>query len=233
MASTTTNLGLILPAASEAADIGVLNANFSAIDEKCDPGLFAPSGYGLGGPGKAKTDAEIDELLASWPDGATGFVRIRVTEIHDLYGQAIITKFSADHAVIRAKFLNGIHAERVKLYGTWQPWEYVNPPMQLDVEYRTTERWKGQPVYVKLVDCKGMPASGVKNVSIGTTAEHVMDFKVRLASGSHALHVIPWTDTSFAVKMRVVLLSDGNLQFNANADMSAYTATAFVKYIKA
>ena len=35
----------------------------------------------------------------------------------------------------------------------WTPWEYVNPPLKLGVEYRTTERFFGKPVYVKVVDC--------------------------------------------------------------------------------
>lgn len=34
--------------------------------------------------------------------------------------------------------------------------EYANPPMLLGVEYRTTERYLGKPVYVKTVDC-GLP----------------------------------------------------------------------------
>jgi hypothetical protein len=29
--------------------------------------------------------------------------------------------------------------------------EWINPPMELDTEYRTTERWLGQPVYTKVV----------------------------------------------------------------------------------
>lgn len=32
---------------------------------------------------------------------------------------------------------------------TWTEWEYVNPPMMPDVEYRTTERSGGLPVYTK------------------------------------------------------------------------------------
>ena len=31
--------------------------------------------------------------------------------------------------------------------------EWINPPMQVDVEYRTTERWNGHPVYTKIVSC--------------------------------------------------------------------------------
>lgn len=33
------------------------------------------------------------------------------------------------------------------------PWEWVNPLMQIGVEYRTTERFWGKPVYYKIVDC--------------------------------------------------------------------------------
>lgn len=32
----------------------------------------------------------------------------------------------------------------------WGPWEWLNPPMMLGVEYRTTERYLGEPVYKKL-----------------------------------------------------------------------------------
>lgn len=43
--------------------------------------------------------------------------------------------------------------------GTWGAWEWVNPPMQLGVEYRTTERYQGKPVYVKLVNAGTMPTA--------------------------------------------------------------------------
>ena len=36
--------------------------------------------------------------------------------------------------------------------GTWEAWEYSVPPMTVGVEYRTTERYMGKPVYTKLVD---------------------------------------------------------------------------------
>lgn len=41
----------------------------------------------------------------------------------------------------------------------WNPWEWVNPPMRVGVEYRTAERYNGAPVYTKLVDC-GIWANG-------------------------------------------------------------------------
>ena len=39
------------------------------------------------------------------------------------------------------------------------PIEWLNPPMLLGVEYRTTERYMGKPVYAKLIDL-GLSAAG-------------------------------------------------------------------------
>ena len=36
--------------------------------------------------------------------------------------------------------------------GVWTPWEWQNPSMEVGVEYRTTERWNGKPIYRKLVN---------------------------------------------------------------------------------
>ena len=45
--------------------------------------------------------------------------------------------------------------------------EYQNPPMLLGVEYKTTERYMGKPVYVKVVDCGHFAAAGtVKEIMV-------------------------------------------------------------------
>ena len=45
--------------------------------------------------------------------------------------------------------------------------EWINPPMRLGVEYRTTERYLGKPVYVKVVDCGNLPDGTTKEVTHG------------------------------------------------------------------
>lgn len=55
----------------------------------------------------------------------------------------------------------------VDLGGGWQPWEYVNPSMALGIEYRTTERYLGKPVYVKMVDFGSLPNNTLKVVTFG------------------------------------------------------------------
>lgn len=43
--------------------------------------------------------------------------------------------------------------------GTWGPWEWVNPPMALGVEYRTTERFNRKTVYAKAVSVGDIEAN--------------------------------------------------------------------------
>ena len=47
----------------------------------------------------------------------------------------------------------GCKIKRARIANTWYPWEWINPPMDLGVEYRTTERFWERPVYYKIVDC--------------------------------------------------------------------------------
>lgn len=46
--------------------------------------------------------------------------------------------------------------------GKWQPVEWINPPMVLGTEYRTTERYLGKPVYVKTVNTGNLPGNAAK-----------------------------------------------------------------------
>lgn len=64
-------------------------------------------------------------------------------------------------------FGRNVALRRVKESDTWYPWEWVNPPMKLGVEYRTTERYLGKPVYVKVIDVGALPNADQKTVSHG------------------------------------------------------------------
>lgn len=53
----------------------------------------------------------------------------------------------------------------VKAGGTWGYPEWINPPMDLNTEYRTTERYMGKPVYKKLVALGSAPSTkGTKEI---------------------------------------------------------------------
>lgn len=44
--------------------------------------------------------------------------------------------------------------------------EWINPPVGIGVEYRTTERWNGKAVYTQLVDMGNLPNKGEKHISL-------------------------------------------------------------------
>lgn len=67
--------------------------------------------------------------------------------------------------------------------------EWVNPPMMLGVEYRTTERYLGEPVYVKAVDFGNAVADG----DITVTDWLPNSLKIIRTMGGVAA-VIPWEE---------------------------------------
>lgn len=66
---------------------------------------------------------------------------------------------------------------------TWVE-EWVNPPMTIGEECRTTERWNGKPVYVALVLINTLPASGSFSVQtpISDSDKEIIGSEIRLIS---------------------------------------------------
>lgn len=184
MSTTTAKLGLFKPDLTDVADITKFNENWDKIDEEInnipitsevpsdaemwiDPNdenevitreslNAAPAGYGLGG-------ACID--VDSWDNAIeTGWYRSSGNAHINGRTYGYVTKH-ADNWVIQEAFqIDDVSnvtqkATRAKIAGVWQPWEWVNPPMVLGVEYRTTERYKSEAVYAKRINCFAAPAS--------------------------------------------------------------------------
>ena len=130
----------------------------------------APGGFGLGDAAKMLTKADnVDRIRESgwytwhWdptrqpaglPDEAkyhTGLMRVDSANPNTYDNvQTIYIILSppnsnpGDQCVVQRM---GLNAPNV-----WNPWEWVNPPMELGTEYRTTERHFGKPVYVKVLE---------------------------------------------------------------------------------
>ena len=114
----------------------------------------APGGFGLGTTGQAVTDFDTVHLngwyygapgTAHAPDSENGW-SVRVTNIGN---SNVICIQDAYTAVNTNKYL---HCRRLVYINTAtqnNPWEWVNPLMALGIEYRTTERYLGKPVYAK------------------------------------------------------------------------------------
>ena len=179
----------------------------------------APAGYGLGG------DATLQD-----PDTITktGFYYANIDGAICL---VLHENLNANHSIQTAKFVANKHLgsvmQRRKLTN-WGEWEWVNPPMEVGKEYRTTERWNGKAVYTKLIDFGAMPNSTTKIVNHGiTNIDYPLSASVTAKSESWAF-IVP---TAYNVETDVVF-SLKELIIKTTTDRSDYHAYFTVKYTK-
>ena len=118
----------------------------------------APAGFGLGATGSSIPGNDLNNAILGGfyvfsssvqniPSFKSGKVLVMPYTSLQYYTQIA---FAALTSEIAFRFCNN---------GVWGPWEYLNPLLSPGVEYRTTERYGGSPVYVKAVDC-GQIADG-------------------------------------------------------------------------
>ena len=125
-------------------------------------------------------------------------------------------------------FGRNVALRRVKESDTWYPWEWVNPPMKLGVEYRTTERYLDKPVYTQIIDCGSMPDIGSeKTISITAFNVDVVTF----ISGwcTHYGTVIEPNIFGIALSANTTNIRIANLSREVNSNVVMYT---LVKYTK-
>ena len=133
----------------------------------------APAGYGIGEEYAARVnDTNLDTLKK----GGTYYIGTGCTNtppntdtawstLHVIPGRACTQIFipanDANRAGTFSSWIARIYNDKT---AAWGAWEWVNPPMILGVEYRTTARYQGKPVYVKTVSTGAMPAgAGMSN----------------------------------------------------------------------
>lgn len=161
----------------------------------------APGGFGWGEAMKDVLASEtedtyetycgkIDVLLADMPDKTSQLIYTRgPSSTGQYYGAgnvvAVLSKILGTSASLIGLSPdprgtpNGLW-RMLKDNGKWQPVEWINPPMTLGTEYRTTERYLGKPVYTKVVNCGNLPdgttaevAHGIANVGIVVGAQAI------------------------------------------------------------
>lgn len=147
---------------------------------------LAPSGFGYGDAvmpnlvvngdnDGSKFNAEAEKFLQSMQNGSVKQAIVQDYPFADgnIY-VATIHKSEPGYAVIDAVSFNGFHIRKRKFNGTWLPWEYINPPMTLGVEYRTTERWQYKTVYTKLVNFGKIPINTRASVAHGAQSTRML-----------------------------------------------------------
>lgn len=190
----------------------------------------APAGYGLGSalPNADCTDA--NEAVRSGWYRCSGMANTPYTE-----GWLYVA--SRDSNWIYQEFYGALDAYNTRLTrvcaaGTWREWEYINPPLDLGVEYRTTERWRRSAVYVMAIDVGAMPNAARKSVSF-TIPSGTVDRFLSVTGSTSQGDALPYVTTTTGYRLAVAKgASQHQIIITTDADKSAYTAIAVVKYTK-
>lgn len=141
----------------------------------------APSGYGFGGEYISRCTAtssdetyesfctRLDEIMAGMPSNS---VRIMVVYPPQIYG---LVSNTCSLVYQNADGYCGVYNlgtpdplcsqwRMIKFNSVWQPFEWVNPPMKLGEEYRTTERYLGKPVYTMAINTGSLGNNTVDDI---------------------------------------------------------------------
>lgn len=196
---------------------------------------YAPSGYGLGHPW-CKAANSWDELDTAY----NGWYSLQTDTAGTGAANGIkegLVRVSSDAGAFGAQELypswSGEKLERRLNEYEWDEWEWVNPPMELGVEYRTTERWMGKPVYVKVVDCGTLPNNDSKTVSTGVSGYfRPVEIEARrpIDGGGQVVQRLPIISGNDV--LAIGFMYGSGVRIVTTSDMSAYTAIATVKYTK-
>lgn len=197
------------------------------------PAQLAPSGYGLGGGGVYPSSLGLSNANIA----RGGFYRWDSAGTSDgfpfQYGSMLVSPRTKDSSSFQLAFCHagtyqGVIAARQYSSTSNNAWEYLNPPMVSGVEYRTTERYAGKPVYIRQIYFGTLPNTGNKGVSLGTGVD-VISIE---GEAYNSQYVCPLGNCG-AVKEVWHQLNDGKIYISVNDGASIYEAILIVKYVKA
>ena len=140
---------------------------------KADEVGAAPSGYCLG-----EVATGIDAATDANTCDKTGWYRIYNETANGVGASAMMRVEAYSHNYIKQTAIRatgGWVQIRYCNNNTWSEWEWETAPMTLGGEYRTTERWQGNPVYTSIVNV-GKFVSGGINVETGLTATAIIRY---------------------------------------------------------
>lgn len=186
-------------AAADAAKTGAL------LNEK------APSGFGLGTQAVNPPNNSLDEAVGNgWYVVSPSFAGAPTGHPNIGYGSVLVT--NRDGVIIQeytstaASAILGYPLKLIRTKnesGAWTEWEWVNPPMQAGVEYRTTERSEGKPVYAKRITytvAEAIDASSTVDIQIPHGASYFRKcVRVNAIYGNYPLPQIPSNGTYLSV----------------------------------
>lgn len=112
--------------------------------------------------------------------------------------------------------------------------EWYNPPCVVGTEYRTTQRWKGKPVYAKLLQFTGLFPNGAQTHYFANQFPGVTEVISVKANGTNGSIVVslPFVDQANNFSCWAYNNSGGQIAIASNYKTAYTTVYALVQYIK-
>ena len=159
----------------------------------------APDGFGLGG--------NVVDIASPNDITKTGWYRTDRDLPNTLWWLVMHIQYSNSNAVQRAYSYNDPNHPiiyRTKNGDTWNEWEWENPPMQVGVEYRTTKRFNGKPIYTRALtgtslsgdNYFGFSGDGITMGNLVSVIGQVGDYPVPTQAGSQSVYYMNWVHSS-------------------------------------
>lgn len=192
----------------------------------------APGGFGLGEQSKELTsDDDLNAIQANgwyrWGssapqnapnmspgNGDSGYIFARVANYDS---QNVLQEYWSLNQGAQNK------AHRICRNGVWGPLEWINPPMQLGVEYRTIARYQQVPIYTKAVNFGTAPNATSKTVEHGITGFNQCVDVSGILGGANLI------DHKNIVG---ILVNASQITIEADADLSRSNVYVILKYTK-
>lgn len=188
---------------------------------------LAPGGFGLGTVAVNISDLNY-ATKNGWYMNAAGGEAVHAPD--NVAGWLVLVCAYADEIVFQTAYRYGsdeglISARRSHhyLFGGWQPWEWINPPTLLGVEYRTVERYNGKPVYAKAINFGQAPNATYKEVSHGIEDFSQLVSYTGMMGGANLIEA-PALDN--------ILINASIIRITTNTDASGSYVYLVLRYIK-
>mgnify|MGYP006891727454 CR=1 FL=1 len=179
--------------------------------------------------------AKVDAVLDAMPDKTAKLVRAYPPAVYGNAGTTIslLYKSDANYAV-----LSNIGSADAGLCGwrmfklrhpsssspaVWMPFEWEHPPMKIGVEYRTSERYNGKPVYAKAINFGQAPNATYKDVSHGIENFSQLVSYTGMMGGANLIET-PALDS--------IQINASNIRITTNSDVSANYVYLVLRYTK-
>lgn len=189
-----------------------------------------PSRFGLGSPNPRNIDDANNATESGWYYLDSG--TLNSPENAEASNVMLVLARNSNPQTVQVLFNVtelAFELRRVCTNGTWSPWEWINPPTLLGVEYRTVERYNGKPVYAKAVSLGLIENHTSKSVEHG-----ISNFEscVECSGFSGPINLVGsgGVDSIYATTSRVGI--DTNGSFSSAATSSKLNTVAIIKYTK-